>query len=758
MATRRPRARELEQALRTLEAAKAAQDKEDKKKRWTSEGIPGKVWAAIARPPQGSMRDLYRHTLTPWYWGLSAAGAITAQEALVAATDVGGAASLGLVTAGAVATANAVPAWLRSARAAQQHPHAAEWAARESGHTRLVANVGAAGAVAAHAVGLSVGWSPDLVALAGLTGLGVLGTAAARYWQWHRHNTVVLNPAAAKAARLAELKARDTRVESTVVDADELVRRLQERWPTFVAASNKALPGTELSEIERTDYGATAVLHLAAGSQEKATVDAALGRVASGLKLSPGALAVEDIEPEPGQEPDSSIVRLRVVSQATSDRKVPLDDGRSRVLRQGNDILVRLGEYIDGQGDAAWKLYDKDSMWGGFVAGKTGAGKTTVVETLVMGAFETGCTVVIYAKPQKGPSPRIAKHAHWTVEADPASRSRMIDGVIKLMEVRGLINELHDTSEFAPRPDWPGVMVVIDEFHEASAQIEAAGKGRLNRIAREGRAVGVVLVGASQGFGLEGFCQDDMIRSNMTATNAISMKLSATQAGIFKREMGLGVNPGDLPDPQAHIRNKGLAYSLGGRSLPFRGAYAPQAETEELMAAARARAVAGLDPDSEAALDQGSRGAFANRHERGRGRREEVQRMLADMRNGVAGAPPSGGAEAPGRERVDHQREAARGGRPVPPRLPRQVVIDIAQAREAKAAPAPAGRRRSPAIEGVMEVLHEQGPTTTGVLRDALSGREGCGKAAVDTALKTLSEEGAIAKTDASRKAPWKLI
>src|SRR5699024_10074632 len=75
-------------------------------------------------------------------------------------------------------------------------------------------------------------------------------------------------------------------------------------------------------------------------------------------------------------------------------------------------------------------------------------------------------------------------------EADPASRSAAIDGIIALMEVRGLINELNNTSEFHPSPDWPGAMVVVDEFHEASAQNEHAGKGRLDRLAREGRAVG----------------------------------------------------------------------------------------------------------------------------------------------------------------------------------------------------------------------------------------------------------------------------
>src|SRR5690606_14939684 len=299
-------------------------------RRWSAEGVPGRVWELVARPRRGGLRDLYRHVLTPWYWALPAAGAIGVQEALVAANGWGGPASLGVVAAGALATANAAPAWLRTQTAAKRHPHAAQWAALEPGHTRVVATAAA--------------------------GLGVMTAAASRYWQYHRHHTVVLNARAARAARLAALRqakqaAAGEETTGVAADPDELVRRLTERWPAFVAASGKALPGTRLTDITRTDYGATAVLHLEPGAQERSTVTAALGRVASGLKLAPSALSVEDIDPEPGQEPDSSILRLRLVSQATAERPVPLDDGRPRVLRRGSDVLVRLGEYIDGQGE-----------------------------------------------------------------------------------------------------------------------------------------------------------------------------------------------------------------------------------------------------------------------------------------------------------------------------------------------------------------------------------------------------------------------
>ncbi|PSK83048.1 hypothetical protein CLV63_14114 [Murinocardiopsis flavida] len=733
--TRAPSAAQLAQAVETLEAARTAEERDKKRKRWTSEGLIGKGWQRLAHPPRGGLRDLYRHVLTPWYWAVPAAAAIAAQEGITTANDLGSLTSLGVVAAGSTATAAAAPAWLRTKHGRTRHPHAAAWAEREPAHTRTAAAVAAAGAIGAHALGLGVGWDADTLALAGTAGFGAVAAASARYWQFHRHHTRVLNPRA-KAKRGIR-----TEAAPEAADPAELERRLIERWPKYVAASNAVLPGSELSGITRTDYGATAMLHLKPGAQEKATVLGAMGRIATALKLSASALAVEDVQPENGEEPDASVLRLRVVSQATSSRPVCLDDGRPRFFIERGEVFVRLGTYIDGQGEAVWKLYDKDSMWGGFFSGKTGSGKTTLIEALVMGAFEHGQTVVLYAKPRKGPSPRIAAHAHWVVEADAASRSALIDGVIRLMEIRGLINELNETSEFHPSPEFPGVMVVVDEFHEAAAQIEAAGPGRLNRIAREGRSLGAVLVGASQGFGLEGFVQDDAIRQNMTATNAISMKLSATQAGIFKREMGLAVNPGDLPDPQAAARNKGLAFSLGGREVPFRGAWAPEEESDALMAAAR-RSAAVLDADSAGALDQGSRGAYTRRDRRKAGRRAEIEKTLARMRTQTG----MGSAEAA----RAHARE---GGRPVPPALPERVVVDLAaHRREAEAA------ARTPAETGVLEVLQARGPVGTQVLREELAGREGCGKEAVDKALRTLAEAGAIAKAGESRKDPWRLL
>jgi hypothetical protein len=732
--TRRPSAAELARAAEIVAAAQAANER-DKKKRWSAEGIAGRAWEHLAHPAPDSLRALYRHVFTPWYWGAGVAGAVAVQEAAVAA-DGAGASSLALVAAGAALTANLAPRVLRTGWMKRRSPHAAAWAALEPGHTRVVANVAAAGAVLAHATGMAAGGhTPDTAT--GLAGAGLVAFlgCSARYWQHHRHHTRVLNAAA--RARLAGTP----EPEGAAATPEQIVDRLHQRWPVYVASANGALPKSRLSAVTKTAYGATAVLHLVEGVQEKATVTASLGRIASGLKLSPVALAVEDIEPEGEEEPDSSIVRLRVVSQRTSSKPVPLDDGRPRLVRRGSKVFVRLGRYIDGDGEAEWLLYDENSAWGGFYAGKTGAGKTTLIETLVLGAFEHGATFVIYSRPKKGPSPRIAKHAHWTIAAEAKARSAMLDGIIRLMEIRGLVNELNETSNFCPSPEWPGVMVVIDEFHEFASQVEAIEAGRLNRIAREGRAVGVVLVGASQGFGLDGFAQDDMIRSNMTATNAVSMKLSATQAGIFKREMGLSVNPGDLPDPQKRTRNKGLAFSLSGRSIPFRGAWAPEEETDALMAAARSRAVPGLDIESAGALDEGSKGAYSRRHERMGRRKEEVRALLERFRE-------RGQASAEGDAAHAEITAAAQAGLPVPPELPEQVVIDLAEARQR------AGR--SPAEAGVLEVLAE-GPAGTTAIAKALAGRPGCGKDAVDRAIAKLAERE-ITKDGDNRKAPWKLV
>lgn len=64
---------------------------------------------------------------------------------------------------------------------------------------------------------------------------------------------------------------------------------------------------------------------------------------------------------------------------------------------------------------------------------------------------------------------------------------------------------------------------------------------------------------------------------------------------------------------------------------------------------------------------------------------------------------------------------------------------------------------RTTAASAVLELLRERGPLHTTDIRQALAEQPGCGHSAVDDALKTLSTREEIAKTEESRKSPWKL-
>jgi hypothetical protein len=48
--------------------------------------------------------------------------------------------------------------------------------------------------------------------------------------------------------------------------------------------------------------------------------------------------------------------------------------------------LINLGPFSDGEGFATWKLFTKDSMWGGFICGSTGSGKSRTIESICMAA------------------------------------------------------------------------------------------------------------------------------------------------------------------------------------------------------------------------------------------------------------------------------------------------------------------------------------------------------------------------------------
>ena len=607
--------------------------------------------------------------------------------------------SAALVALGSAATAVAARLLLRTAwaRKNERLDLAAAWVRDHPGHAWLISAAGVA-----WAVGLHLAHPHTPAAIAWAVALSLVGFVAlsARWWQEHRPTRVITVPSALAPPPGEHPIAR--------------------KWRTLVAAQNGPLPSSKLTAVRAEPYGVSAILELVPGRQDIDTARGAISKISTALGIHVSDILIEHIEPtEEDPRPDPSKLQFRAVTARSMIEVTPME-GRRYVGGR-----IRLGPYADGEGEAMWRLYTQDSMWGGFLAGSTGSGKSSITDNLALAAWESGQTVVVYLDPKNGgSSPRIFERALWAVGNDPAMWRRVEDGLIELIEARGLENRVRlNTSGFTPSRERPGVLVIVDESHVVVTRDSAAKWGR---IAREGRAVGVAAVLASQIYGLESFGGDDAVRANITAGNTVALRVSRNQASMIQ----------DVPlDPSKLPKVPGLALIDDGREATFRAAYSGPDEVAQLMDMALVGAAPGLDRLAAGALDKGSGGSFGRRKEIAEQSLADAERRLAMYESGTAADLAAVGTGAA----ADDQAQPT----VTPPRLDPTLFSDV----DLSALSAPAWTGQHAAI---LDALAD-GPMRRQDIETAVMEREGVSRATVTRAMQALTEGGAIVPAGGQR-------
>ncbi|WP_116247728.1 hypothetical protein [Nocardiopsis sp. FIRDI 009] len=679
-----------------------------------SEGVGAIIaagWRAVFRPGEGSLRRHMAAQFYPWKVGATvlAAGVVAARAAEVSATHA-------MVTA----VATGAGAWvalrlLRTLKARQWRATrlASEWAEVDPAHARVCAAAAGVWLIAIILIQpatLAAWWWAGLVGLLALLALG------SRFWAHHRVPRVL------------------AAVEAEAPPPPPGEHPVARKWRIRVACGQGPLPGTKLTDLTEEPYGVRGRLHLVPARQTINSVRAALGYVATGLGVDEADILIEHVEPtEDEPKPDSSVLDIKIVTVGLLSKKVPLEAGRLDVDDDGQ-VHIRLGPYADGDGQARYRLYTADSMWSGFVAGSTGSGKSGLIDNLALGAWETKNTVVLYLDPKNGgSSPRIFDRAHWSIPNDPETWEALLNGLVELVEARGLENSARlKTSGFTPSFARPGVLVIVDECH---AVINADNAYRWGRIAREGRAAGVALVLASQIYGLDSFGGSDAVRANVTAGNTVALRVSRNQASMIA----------DITlDPSALPKITGVGLTAEGRDVAFRAAWAPNETTAALMDAALEGAPQELDALAAGALDAGSGGLYSRRHEIAAQQVANAEERLAAYE---AGRVPAA------REKTAPQVALANFVNPsldnlptsIDPALLTDTDLGLGILAEANRDPHEALLATwSGAAKRVLELLIEHGTLRRGEIEKRVRASEECSRATVSRALDDLAEAGVI--------------
>lgn len=396
----------------------------------------------------------------------------------------------------------------------------------------------------------AAGLTLDAVAL-----LTVVGTALSLHW-WRQRR--ITNPPAQ---------------EPIEVIAEPDVDLYPRRWADNLGGPGCALPGSRLEAGEAIKAGRRYILRVAAGKQSYSTVLGQLENIRTGLELMPDHDMIVERHPVLA----ASCLQFTVVTRSPIRTSVTHP---GRVAFDPKTGSVDLGPFVDGEGVARWRAYTKDRLWGGYLQGGTGSGKSRMVEgiALALADSQTHPTVIWYADGQGGASsPLLMKHADHKAR-DGAQFHAMLAGLLLVIQLRQDENALDEAEGFTPAADRPGIVGIVDECHKFLLKLENPEwalecQWMVSTIAREGGKVGVALILASQqstldAFGGAGNNFAETIRANLLMGNGVILRSKDANAQqVFK----VNVNPSAFP------AIAGYAFLVdpeeGARSAPFRGYY-----------------------------------------------------------------------------------------------------------------------------------------------------------------------------------------
>lgn len=423
--------------------------------------------------------------------------------------------------------------------------------------------------------------------------------------------------------------------------ADE-VSYYQRRWDEYVACAGGQLPGSRLESPEQVKAGWRYVLRLVPGKQSIASLMSAMVLIRGGLGLT----IDQDVIAEKHPVLAEPAVQLTVVTkpQVRDDQEWP----GPQTFQDG---YVDMGPFIDGEGHARWKVYSKDRMFGGYIQGGSGAGKSRLIESIVMpiADSQTHPTVFWYADGQGGSSsPTLMRHADYAARTHEQTKQLFACAMLivelrqdenSVLEVLDENGDFEDTIGFVPAADRPGLLIVYDECHKGMSKVENADdwlviQYMIMTIAREGQKVGVQVICASQESTLGAFGgagnNAEMVRSNLLMGNGVMMRSKDANARqVFKVD----------DDPSQFPPIPGYALLVdpeeGARTAPFRAYFLTNTLRKEWPAKIRWRS-----------LDRGTANAagtfYLHRRELAQMAKEEVRRRIEARR---AGNPTESGVD-----------------------------------------------------------------------------------------------------------------
>jgi hypothetical protein len=362
---------------------------------------------------------------------------------------------------------------------------------------------------------------------------------------------LVWAPLAAWATSYWGNKPTAPKPETKTAAAPEIDKRIA-HWNARVAPKLGGARLTDLDDLPAVKGGWTATIDLSDTDKTFAdlTATGVTGFIAARFKLPPTSV---QIVPHQSRRGDLGTLMVYEVN--------PLQDVQKFKELSFNNGTVVVGKRADG-GPAKWDLYRPGfGACHGFIFGVTGAGKSGLLDVLLIEARHSGTVCTLLADPHNGKS-----FPDWmdnvTVFAGKIPRIHaMLVGVERMMEERKshsgqetFVDAMGRTRRkgggFFPTRENPIIMVFLDEWPKI-AQDPIYGPDCVRIVAKigeDGRKFGIGAVTVAQMPDVDKNGGDRSVRSNMSGMNLAAFRTSDSVSGNIGIPVSLPIDPKDLPD------------------------------------------------------------------------------------------------------------------------------------------------------------------------------------------------------------------
>lgn len=577
-------------------------------------GTPERMWDRIRRIEEDSMRNRLRLQSQPWVIaGAVVTVALLQQAAALAVHDMVCAAGTGALIA-------ATTALLRT-RTQGPWAEAAMWMREHPMRTLVVAAAAWTWLVASLLLGF------EAAHLLATCGLWMFVGLSAHWWRTHRIGYTPLTRPAIAPAQVAE--------------------HYTALWEEHLASKPGDFKGTTLARHRSTDYGHAWDVKLRPGTRGIDALATQTDLISTALGVAKKYLSLGEHE----EDPDNPLLAtLRITTDSPTKKGVGIDVGQDGVPRIfGSPVWdpdtgdITIGPYADGVGVHTWGLYRKNSLFGGYLFGAQGSGKSELLNLLALGMRLSGHTTFWYLDGQGGTQRTLMEASDWDASESALTRRLALEAAAIVVKIRGLTNKERGDAGFTPTPERPGLVLILDESHETindyvrvpeptKKEIEEGiepdpGFGSwtsvelVNMITRIGRKVGVAVIAASQDTGLAAFGGNStgrVIRGNLFTGNVALMRSEdaigaqiAPKAAISPTELPAGGGYGAAANETG--QDGGISVRRAMWRAAFRDDEDPHGSFADLIAAAGP--CLPLEPEAAYYIDELLDGAYADRHE-----------------------------------------------------------------------------------------------------------------------------------------------